>query len=157
MVARELGEIYEFVQGEEVLVSQFIVLGKEFDGGYIVGASEAARKRYQWSALNYWCTINSAYERGSRYLSLMDGDPEYKMRWASNKVPAYRLILGRSLVPWSAYAAYYALGSTLGSKARQFVNSDNTPQWVRSMISKRYILWRKAQSVRNIFKAFNKP
>ncbi len=157
MVARGLGEIHEFVRGEEALVSRFMVLGKEFDGGYLVGASEAARKRYQWSSLTYWCAINSAYERGSRYLSLMDGDPEYKMRWASNKVPAYRLILGRSLVPWSAYAAYYALGSTLGSKARQFVKADNTPQWVRNMISKRHILRRKAQSARNIFEAFNKP
>jgi hypothetical protein len=157
MVARELGEIYEFVQGEEALMSHFMVLGKEFDGGYIVGASEEARKRYQWSSLAYWCTINSAYERGSRYLSLMDGDPESKTRWASNKVPAYRLILGRSLVPWSAYAAYYALGSTLGSKARQLIKSDNTPQWVRSMLSKRHILRWKAQSARNIFNAFNKP
>jgi CelD/BcsL family acetyltransferase involved in cellulose biosynthesis len=157
MVTRELGEICEFVRGEEVLVSRFMVWGKEFDGGYIVGASEEARKRYQWSSLTYRSTIDSAYERGSRYLSTMDGDPEYKMRWASNKVPAYRLILGRSLVPWSAYAAYYALGSSLGSKVRQFVKSDNTPQWVKSMISKRYILRRKAQSAYNVFKAINKP
>jgi CelD/BcsL family acetyltransferase involved in cellulose biosynthesis len=157
MVARELGEIGEFVRGEEALVSRFMVWGKKFDGGYIVGASREACKRYQWSSLNHWCSINTAHERGSRYLSTMDGDPHYKRRWASNKVPAYRLILGRSLVPWSAYAAYYALGSTLGSKVRQFVKSDNTPQWVGSMISMPYILRRKAQSARYIRKASNKP
>jgi hypothetical protein len=157
MVARELGEIGEFVRGEEALLSRFMVLGKEFDGGYIVGASGEARKRYQWSSLTHWCSMNTAYDRGSRYFSTMDGDPEYKKRWASNKVPAYRLILGRSLVPWSVYAAYHALGSTLGPKVRQFVKSGNTPQWVGSMISMPYILWRKARSARNIRKASKEP
>lgn len=129
MARRGFGEIYEFWRAGEALVSGFMVFGKEFDGSYLVGASQEALKRYQWSSLVRWHTVSVAYNRGSRYLSLMDGSQSYKMRWTSNRVPGYQVIIGRSWVLWSAYTAY----PVLRSKVSQYLRADSTPEWVKSI------------------------
>jgi len=132
MTACDLGEIYELWKGEKVTIAGFMMFGKEFDGAYMVGASQEAVQRYQWSALTRYYTVMAAYNRNSAYLSLMDGDPPHKLRWAAKKVPAYRLVLSRNPAYLIPYASYLALHS----KIRQYLHSDSAPQWVKDIPDK---------------------
>jgi hypothetical protein len=144
MTMRGFGEIYEFWQAGKVLVAGFMVFGKEFDGAYLVGASQKALKRYQWSSLALWYTVSTACSRGSRYLSLMDGEQEYKTRWTSNRVPDYRVIIGQRKLPWIAYIAYFVLEGT----ARQYLRADDTPGWLKSLARARRTLRARVRTLR---------
>jgi hypothetical protein len=139
MTARGFGTIYEFSRDAEVILSGLMLFGNDFDGTYMEGATQEALKRYQWSSLVRWYTTEIARGRNSTCLSLMDGDPPYKLQWASKRVPSYRMILGHGVAFfWFPYAGYHVLRS----KARRYrVESDITPQWAKDA-AKRYRILR---------------
>jgi hypothetical protein len=111
MMSRRLGEIREFRLNEEVIVSHFLIVGRNFIGAYTLGATQKALQRYQVSTLEIWHLLNIALERNYDYVDLMRGEEPYKLRWSNRMIPNHRMILGRRLVPWYLYTGYRALRS----------------------------------------------
>jgi CelD/BcsL family acetyltransferase involved in cellulose biosynthesis len=111
MTARGLGTVSEFWQDEAVIISDFVVFGKDVVGTYLQGASQEALQRYQVHSLYIWNALNIAHSRNSSYVDLLRGDEPYKMRWTSKVVVNRRMILGRSLPSWAPYVSYHALYS----------------------------------------------
>jgi hypothetical protein len=143
MTARGIGRVSEFRQGEEVLVSQFLVFDKDFVGVYVTGASEEACRRYQLETLSNWDAIDAARGRSSEYVSFMDGATRDKLRWASEVVRSQRAILGRSIASWVPYAGYHLLRDryhSLLSESQVYVHSEGAPRWVKDAIERYYAL-----------------
>jgi hypothetical protein len=138
MSAYGLGGISEFWRDDEVIISYFWLSGRDFFGVYIVGASQEALQRYQWSSLYIWDGINNARSRNISHFNLLRGEEPYKLRWSTGVVSNHRLILGRSLALWISYAGYHVLRS----KAQGYVDSDSAPRWVRRAHSELRVLLR---------------
>jgi hypothetical protein len=132
MSARGLGGISEFWQDGEVVISNFMLFGRDHIGAYTVGASQKALQRYQWSSLYIWDAVDVAGSRNKVYVDLLRGAESYKLRWSSEIVPTYRLLLGRHRAAWAPYAGYQALRS----KAKWYVNSETSPKWIKSAAAK---------------------
>jgi CelD/BcsL family acetyltransferase involved in cellulose biosynthesis len=126
MIACGLGAISEFRLGGEVVVSHFVVIGRDFVGGYIFGANKAALKRYQVSSLCIVDDLSIARTKGLPYMSHLRGEEPYKLRWSSRVVPNYRSILYRDGSVLLAYTGY----QLLRSKVEAYVSSENAPPWV---------------------------
>jgi CelD/BcsL family acetyltransferase involved in cellulose biosynthesis len=131
MTARELGGISQFWRDGEVIVSNFWVSGGDFIGTYMLGASREALRRYQWSSLYIWDTLNIARSKNRGYLDLLRGEEQYKLRWSSRILSSHRLILGRNLAFWAAYAGYHALRL----KSKRYVQSESAPRWIGGAIT----------------------
>lgn len=129
---RGLGTISEFWREEEVHISVFLVFGRDFCGSYVLGASQRALQRYQWSSLYIWDAVKIAHSRNSRYLDLLRGEEPYKLRGSSRMITTHRLILGKHRTAWVPYAGYYALRS----RAKQYVRSESAPPWIKSALGK---------------------
>jgi CelD/BcsL family acetyltransferase involved in cellulose biosynthesis len=132
MTAGGLGAISEFWRDGEVVVSHFLVFGRDFVGAYLQGASQEALQRYQSSSLYIWDAMDVALSRNSKRLDLLRGEEPYKLRWSSGVVPNHRIILGRDPLSWAPYAGYYALRS----KARRYVSSEDAPGWAKDATSR---------------------
>lgn len=128
MIARRCGGISEFWRDGEVIISTFWMSGRDFFGTYMLGASQEALQRYQWSSLYIWDAIDLANAESARYLDLLRGEEPYKLRWSTKVLPNHRLILGRRWILWLPYAGYHELYS----RARRYVNREDTPRWVRN-------------------------
>jgi hypothetical protein len=144
MTARRIGRISEFWRADgEVLVSQFLVFDKNFVGSYIIGASEEASRRYQFTTLHIWDAMNVACTKSNAYVSIMNYASWEKLRWASEVVTSQRMILGRSLAFWVPYAGYFVLPAryyALRSKAQAYVHSEDAPRWIHSATQRYYAL-----------------
>ncbi len=127
MTARGLGAISELWHDGEVVVSHFLVFGRDFVGQYMIGAGHDALRRYQFSSLGMWDGTNISLDRKVGYFDLLRGEEPYKLRWCSRVVPNRRMILGRNLLVWSPHAAYHALRS----RAKRYAYSENAPAWVK--------------------------
>jgi CelD/BcsL family acetyltransferase involved in cellulose biosynthesis len=127
MTARDLGGISEFWRDGEVVISDFWVSGKDFLGTYMLGASQEALRRYQWSSLYIWDAVNIARMKNYSRLDLLRGEEPYKLRWNPRVVPNHRLILGRNLVFCALYGSYHALRS----RAKRYADSEDAPQWIK--------------------------
>ncbi len=127
MTARGLGAISELWWDGEVVISHFLVFGRDVVGQYMIGASQEALRRYQFSSLGIWDGINVSLDRKGSYFDLLRGEEPYKLRWSSRVVPNHRMVLGRNLLVWSPYATYHALRST----AKRYAYSENAPAWVK--------------------------
>jgi hypothetical protein len=136
MTVRGLGGISEFWRDGEVIVSQFLVFGREFVAQHLMGARQEVLQRYQLSSLCIWDANNVAHSRNSPYLNLLRGEEAYKLRWASEVIPNYQVILGRQLAVWAPYAAYHALLS----RAKKLAYLDDAPQWTKRALSMYRIL-----------------
>jgi CelD/BcsL family acetyltransferase involved in cellulose biosynthesis len=147
MTSSGLGGISEFKQGETTVVSTFLIFGRSSVGTYMFGASREALKRYQWSSLCCWDGLDIAASRDSRYLDLLEGDEEYKLRWASEVVTNSRLILSRNPVFWALYASYHVMRS----KTRAYLHSEDAPQWLKDAAGK-YTALRFAAGGRSLSK-----
>jgi CelD/BcsL family acetyltransferase involved in cellulose biosynthesis len=147
MTSSGLGGISEFKQGETTAVSSFLIFGRSSVGAYVLGASREALKRYQWSSLYIWDGLDIAASRDSRYLDLLEGDEEYKLRWASEVVTNSRLILSRNPVFWALYASYHVMRS----KTRAYLHSEDAPQWLKDAAG-RYRALRFAAGRRSLSK-----
>jgi CelD/BcsL family acetyltransferase involved in cellulose biosynthesis len=128
MASRGLGSISEFWEDGEVLVSSFLIFGRDACGIHIMGASQKALQRYQWSSLCIWDAIDVAHSKNKTYLDLLRGDEPYKLRWSSRIIPTYRLILGRHWTIGAPYAGYHVLRS----RAKLWTRSDSAPQWIKN-------------------------
>jgi CelD/BcsL family acetyltransferase involved in cellulose biosynthesis len=122
-----LGGIYEFWRDGEVIASHMLLFGRSFVGEYMFGTTQEARRRFQVSSLNMWNSVNVAQSKGSIRVSQLRGDESYKVPWASEIIPNYRMILGRRRVFWGPYAGYQALHSW----SRRYASSEGAPSWIK--------------------------
>ncbi|MBA3387981.1 MAG: GNAT family N-acetyltransferase [Rubrobacter sp.] len=127
MTVRGLGGISEFWRDGEVIISHFLVFGRDFVAEHLPGARQDALQRYQLSSLCIWDAMNIARGAASSYLDLLRGEEEYKLRWSSRVVPNYRAILGRRRVLWAPYAGYQVLHSW----GRRYASSEGAPPWIQ--------------------------
>jgi CelD/BcsL family acetyltransferase involved in cellulose biosynthesis len=127
MMACGLGGLSEFWRNDEVVISYLWLSGRDFFGVQLVGASQEAIKRYQWSSLYIWDALNSARSKNISHLNLLRGEEPYKLRWSTRLVSNQRLILARSVALWLPYAKYYVLRS----RVQRYLGSDNAPRWVK--------------------------
>jgi hypothetical protein len=141
---RGLGIVSEFWQDGEVLISDFLIVGREFCGTYILGASQKALQQYQWSSLYIWDAAEIAHGRDSSYLDLLLGEEPYKLRWSSRIISNHRLVLGQHRTAWIPYAGYH----TLRSKGKRYARSERAPLWIKSAV-RQYRAYRLTRS-RNI-------
>jgi hypothetical protein len=141
MTARRLGAICEWQQDGQVILSEFLVFGPGYCGGYMVAASRKALRRYQISALTANMETNIARQWEASYVGQGRDQQDYKLRWSSAMIDNYRLIVGCDSVFWSLYTSYHALRSA----AKRYVLRPNSPDWVRS-IARRYRARRHAVS-----------
>ena len=132
MTERGLGAICELRRGEELLVSQLLVYGRESDGFLVIGASEKAMERYQVSSLLIREGVNVALSRNAACFDMMQGEEPYKLRWCTRVVPLRRIVLGRSLTTWAPYAGYHVLGARAVRHVKRRVKSEGTPRWVEA-------------------------
>lgn len=109
MTDRGLGGIAELRRDGQVLISSFTLFGASVTDAYLVGVSQEASRRYQWSSLGIWDALNMARSEDHAYVCLSNGQDPYKLRWAPKKVPYCRVILGRGRVLWGVYSAGVAL------------------------------------------------
>jgi hypothetical protein len=128
MMVRGFGGISEFWRDGEVIISDFWVSGQDFFGTYMLGASQEALRRYQWSSLYIWDALDIARSKNSDHLDLLRGEDLYKLRWSSRVVTNHRLIIGRNRIAWAPYTLYHALYSS----ARLYASSESPPRWVKN-------------------------
>lgn len=132
MSASGSGGIYQFWRGEEVVASDFVVVGRQYVASYLHGANEYALRRFQISSLLMWNWINVALERGAPAVSMLRGADPYKLRWNPKTIANHRLILGRNPISFAPYAAYHLLRS----KAAEHAKSENAPAWIKSAVDR---------------------
>lgn len=132
LTARKLGGISELWRDGEVIVSSFLVFGREFVGTYLQGASQEALRQYQVSSLWIWNGVNISHSRNISCLDLERGEEPHKLRWNPKIFSTHRVILSHTLVVWFPYAGYRALYS----RARQYVQSKDAPQGLKSAVGK---------------------
>ena len=132
MTAKGLGGISEFRRDGEVIISHFLVFGRDFIGQYMIGAGQEAFQRYQFSSLGIRDAVDVAHERDIGHFSLLRGEEPYKLLWNPRIVPNHRVILGRNMVRWAPYAGYYALRSGVV----RYVKSERSPTWMKDVPDK---------------------
>ena len=142
---RGLGTISEFWQDGEVLISDFLMFGRDYCGSYILGASQKALQRYQWSSLYIWDAVEIAHIGDSSYLDLLRGEEPYKLRWSSWIIPTHRLILGQHRTARIPYAGYHALRS----RAKLYARSENAPLWTKGAVGRYRTLRHRLNRSRN--------
>ena len=145
LAQRGLVGISEFWQDGEVVISSFLVFGRDFCGTYILGASQKALQRYQWSSLYIWDAVEIAHGRDSSYLDLLRGEEPYKLRWSSGIGCTHRLILGQHRAAWMPYAGYHALRS----RAKLYARSESAPPWIKSARDRYRALRQRVNRIRN--------
>ena len=136
MTACGLGAISELRAGGKVIVSSFLVFGRDFVGSYMLGADpETPDRTYQWSSLYIWDGVHIALDRDVPRFDLLRGEESYKLRWSSGTLASHRLILGRNPLFWVPYAAYFVLRS----KAKRYLNSESAPTWTKQAKKKYHV------------------
>jgi len=141
MIASGVGGVYEFRRDGEVIAAHLLIFGSDFVAEYLWGATREALERYQVSSLNIHNGTNVAVERNCAYLDLLRGEEPYKLRWATKVVATHRVVLGRSRIAWTPYAAY----CVLRSRAKRYVNSDEVPPWINEAVLRFRAVRRKAR------------
>jgi CelD/BcsL family acetyltransferase involved in cellulose biosynthesis len=89
------GGIYEFWRNGKVVASHFLLFGRDFVADYLVGAKQEALQRYQMYSLYTWNAVMVARSKGIARVNLLRGEEPYKLRWASDVVYNYRVVLSR--------------------------------------------------------------
>ena len=128
MTTSGLGAISEFWRGDDLLASHFLLLGRDFVGGYLGGATSEALRRYSIYPLYMRDGIDLARDRDLAYFDLMWGKAPHKMRWSSRVIENNRVVLGRNQIVWASYAGYHLLRS----RSVRYVNSGHAPAWVEN-------------------------
>ena len=129
---RGLGGISEFWRDGEVIISQFLIFGRDFVGEHLPGARQAALSRYQVSSLLVWDALNVAYNRNSSYVDLLRGEKGYKLRWCSTVNTNYQAILGSNQAFFTFYTRYHALLY----QAKAYTYSEGGRRWVKEALKK---------------------
>jgi hypothetical protein len=132
MARAGVGCVSEFWEDGEVVISSLLMLGRDSCGTYLLGASQRALQRYQWSSLYIWDAVNVALGAQKGYVDLLRGEEPYKLRWSSEIVPTRRLILARRRAVWVPYAGYHIVRL----RAKEYVRSEKAPERVKSIADK---------------------
>ncbi len=127
MMARGLGEVYEFRRGDAVVMALFWIVGRDFVGIYHSGVSQEVLRRYQWNVLRVKAGVDLAHTRGVGHVDMLRGEYKHKLQWASKVIPSWRIILGCNTRAWWFYAGYV----TLRRRLEQYVFSERCPPYVR--------------------------
>jgi CelD/BcsL family acetyltransferase involved in cellulose biosynthesis len=127
MSASGSGRIYEFRRGEEVITSDFVLVGHEYVASYLHGANKYARGRFQLNALLMWNWANVAVECNLPTVSMLRGADEHKLRWNPKIIVNHRLILGKHRISFAPYATYHLLRS----KVVEYTESEYAPSWIK--------------------------
>jgi CelD/BcsL family acetyltransferase involved in cellulose biosynthesis len=127
-----LGRILEFRRDGEVIISSFTLFGERITYAYLVGVSQEAMRRYQWSSLGIYGTLTLAQDSNSAYVCLAQAADPYKQRWPHEKVPYYQIVLGRGSVSWSLYSLY-SMYLSLRAWAGRRIRSDSTPNFIKKV------------------------
>src|SRR3712207_4575378 len=96
----------------------------------MLGATQQAIQRYQWSSLYIYDAIRNALDRGCSNVDLLRGEESYKLRWSSRVVPNYRVFLGRNVLVWAPYTAY----QVLRFKLVRYEQGETASRWVKGAI-----------------------
>ena len=129
LTARGQGGVFEFRRDGEVIAAQFLVFGGGLVAEHLFGANQEAVRRYQVSSLNIWNAVNVARSKNSAQVSLLRGEEPYKLRWASELTPNYRVILSEH----PTLARLYLASISLRSEAKRYRNSEGAPRWTRGL------------------------
>jgi CelD/BcsL family acetyltransferase involved in cellulose biosynthesis len=132
MTASGVGAISEFWRGEEVVASHFLIIGHDFVGGYLGGATSEALRRYSISPLYIRDGVSVARENNLPHFDLMWGSESHKLQWQPQIIANHRAILGRNPVLWAPYAGYHLLRSCL----KRYVNSEAAPPLIKDAAKK---------------------
>jgi CelD/BcsL family acetyltransferase involved in cellulose biosynthesis len=109
MTNRGLGGITEIWRDGEIIISSFMIFGDKVTDAFLVGVSQEARQRYQWSSLGICDALNTARSTNKAHVCLAQAREPYKQRWPHDLVPYYRIVLGRDLVSCRLYLAFLSL------------------------------------------------
>jgi hypothetical protein len=129
MSAADCGWIYEFWRGEEVVASDFAVLGHDYFGSYLHNANDYALRRFQVNSLFMRNWVSVALERSIPTVSMLRGEEPHKLRWKPRVATNHRAILARDPVSLGLYAGYHAARS----KAARYAKSEDAPAWIRGV------------------------
>jgi CelD/BcsL family acetyltransferase involved in cellulose biosynthesis len=132
MTASGVGVISEFWRGEEVVASHFLVIGRDFVGGYLGGATSEALRRYSINPLYIRDGVSVARENNLHYFDLMWGSGSHKLQWQPEVIANHRVILSRNPVLWGSYAGYHLLRLW----AKRYVDSESAPPLIKRAADK---------------------
>jgi CelD/BcsL family acetyltransferase involved in cellulose biosynthesis len=128
MTASGVGVISEFWRGEEVIASHFLVIGRDFVGGYLGGATSEALRRYSINTLYIRDGVSVAQDNNLPYFDLMWGSGSHKLQWQPEVKANHRVISSRNLVLWANYAGYHLLRL----RAKRYVDSESVPYLIKT-------------------------
>jgi CelD/BcsL family acetyltransferase involved in cellulose biosynthesis len=127
MTASGIGTVSEFWLDQEVIASHFLVIGHDFVGGYLGGATGEALRRYSINPLYVRDGVSVARDNDLPYFDLMWGAEQHKLQWQPKEVANHRAILSRHPIHWAPYASYHLLRSRM----KRYVNSESAPSVIK--------------------------
>lgn len=139
MTNRGLGRISELRRDREVIISSFMLFGDKVTDAYLVGVSQEARQRYQWSSVGIRDALNTAHSRNNTYVCLAQAGEPYKQSWPHKLVPYYQIIIGRDLVSLTLYLSFLSLRARAAKYTKVgSINKliKNTAEWMKRRHSK---------------------
>jgi GNAT acetyltransferase-like protein len=128
MTNRGLGRISELRRDREVIISSFMLFGESVTEAYLVGVSQEARQRYQWSSVGIRDALNTAHSRNNTYVCLAQAGEPYKQSWPHKLVPYYQIIIGRDLVSLTLYLSFLSLRA----RAAKYTKVGSTNKWIKN-------------------------
>jgi CelD/BcsL family acetyltransferase involved in cellulose biosynthesis len=128
MTDRGLGLISEFRRDGEVIMSSFTLFGDRVTEAFLVGVSQEARQRYQWSSLGICDAMNTARSRNNAYVCLAQAGEPYKQSWPHKLVPHYQIIISRDLVSLTLYLSFLSLRA----RAAGHIKAGSTNKWIKN-------------------------
>jgi hypothetical protein len=128
MTNRGLGRISELRRDREVIISSFMLFGESVTEAYLVGVSQEARQRYQWSSVGIRDALNTAHSRNNTYVCLAQAGEPYKQSWPHKLLPYYQIIIGRDLVSLTLYLSFLSLRA----RAAKYTKVGSTNKWIKN-------------------------
>jgi hypothetical protein len=128
MTNRGLGRISELRRDREVIISSFMLFGESVTEAYLVGVSQEARQRYQWSSVGIRDALNTAHSRNNTYVCLAQAGELYKQSWPHKLLPYYQIIIGRDLVSLTLYLSFLSLRA----RAAKYTKVGSTNKWIKN-------------------------
>lgn len=135
LAASGLGGVRELRDRNGTLLVGYLYLGASSDavGGYLLGVSGEANRRYQTGSLYVWDGLAVARGSGKRWLSTLRGLEPYKVRWNPEVRPNRRLLLAspRSGAFGALARAGFSAslhGARLRARLAEHARTDHTPK-----------------------------
>jgi CelD/BcsL family acetyltransferase involved in cellulose biosynthesis len=126
MAQRDRAALFEFRDADETVARVLFLVGHDYVGYYLYGASPRALEEFHVTALLMHVAVELAGSRQVRTINFLRGDEAYKRRWAPEAHTSHRLVLGRARPSWVAVAGY----RSLRAEAVGYVRSEASPPWL---------------------------